>query len=101
MYFDIHNDYPLGLILSQIHPIHTLTPRFLKVHFIIIFVVTPLQLDLPSGMFLSEFPTQILCVIFASSQTPIVVAKYLKCSTFSKDLLLLYYNFTVYCGDRL
>jgi hypothetical protein len=48
---------PLVPILSQINPIHTIRSYRSKIHFNI---VHPLRLGLPSGLFPSGFPTNIL-----------------------------------------
>lgn len=48
-----------GPIMSQMNPVYTLSPSFLKIQYNIIF---HLLLALPSGLFHSGFPTKILFV---------------------------------------
>lgn len=53
-------------IMSQMNPVHTLSPNFLKIHYNIIF---HLLLALPSGLFHSSFPTKILFAFSHFSRT--------------------------------
>jgi hypothetical protein len=57
VHYRVHKSPPLVPILSQINPVHTTPSRLSKIHFNI---VHPLRLGIPSGLFPSGFPTNIL-----------------------------------------
>jgi hypothetical protein len=56
--YRVHKIPPLVPILSHIHPIHSI-PSYLSLRFILI-LSTHLRLGLPSGLFPSGFPTNVL-----------------------------------------
>jgi hypothetical protein len=56
IHYSVHKSPPLSPIPSQINPIHT-APPYLS----ILTLSTHLHLRLPSGLFPSGFPTNILC----------------------------------------
>ena len=57
VHYRIHKCLPPVPILSQLHPVHTPTSHFLKIHLIL---SSHLSLGLPSGLFSSVFPTKTL-----------------------------------------
>jgi len=63
VHYRANKSLPLVLILSQMHPVHTSPPSFLKIHSNII---SHLSLGLPSGLFPSNFSTKILYAFFIS-----------------------------------
>jgi hypothetical protein len=63
VHYRVHKSSPLVPILSQIDPIHTIPSYLSKNHFN---MVTHLRLGLPSGLFPSVFPTNILYVFLFS-----------------------------------
>jgi len=56
-YYRVHNSPPLIPILSQMNPVHIFPPHFPKIHCDIFSHLCPV---LPSGLFPSGFPTEIL-----------------------------------------
>jgi hypothetical protein len=61
--------------MSQINPIHTLSPSFLKIQYNIIFHIL---LALPSGVFQLGFPTKILFAFLSSLIIHAIYAAHLK-----------------------
>jgi hypothetical protein len=55
--YRVHKSPPLIYILSQINPVHTIASYLHKIHFNIVY---PLHLGLFSGLYSSDFPTNIL-----------------------------------------
>jgi hypothetical protein len=64
VYYRVHKSPPLVSILSQINRVHTTPSYRSKTHFNI---VHHLRSGLPSGLFPSGFPTNILYAFFFSS----------------------------------
>jgi hypothetical protein len=63
VHYRVHKSLPLILILSHINPIHTIPCYLSKIHFNI---VTHSRVGLPSGVFPSGFPNNILYAFFFS-----------------------------------
>jgi len=80
-HYRVHKSPPLVPILSQMHPITTFPPYVPKIHLFIIL----LQIGLPIGAFLSDFPTKILYA-FLISEIRVTYPAHLSllevCSTF-------------------
>jgi hypothetical protein len=72
VHYCVHKSLPPMPIPSQMNPIHTLQPYFLKIH---------LHLYLPSGLFPSGFPTKSLyrfiispCMLYAPPISPSLIS---------------------------
>jgi hypothetical protein len=63
VHYRIHKSQPLVPNLSQLHPVHTFQPYFLRY---ILILSSHLRLGLPSGLFLSHFPTEVLYTFLIS-----------------------------------
>jgi hypothetical protein len=82
-HYRLHKSPPLVSILSQMNLIHTIPSYRSKIHFNI---AHHLRLGLPSGLFFSGFPTNIL---YAFLFSPI-------CATYPVHLILLDWSFWLY-----
>jgi hypothetical protein len=60
IHYRVHKSPPLIPILSQINPVHTIPSYLSKIYLNIVQLSTHLRFGLPSGLFLSGFPTNIL-----------------------------------------
>jgi hypothetical protein len=63
VHYRVHKIHLLVTILNQINPINTILSHLSKIHLIL---STHLRLSLPSGLFPSGFPTNILYIYSAS-----------------------------------
>jgi hypothetical protein len=88
VHYRVHKSPPLVLILSQINPIHTIPSYLSKINFNI---VHHLRLGLPSGLFPSGFPTNILCKFLFN-------AAHAKCPV---HIILLHLIIVIILGEKL